>query len=179
MTPKTLNLGNVGGGSSLDVIDWRTASHALVGLKQEPYNWALYRFCGHDEGISSKERQIIKVLTMLVTLFIKIRKFKIKPDTLDGLVRAAMLEFTQPVCGVCHGSGWSVTSAGNSSKECETCKGHGRKKISGRERCRVIGIDHKSYTNSHDEVSKEIMRIISSWEQEIIKNVNDKMGEVA
>ena len=173
MTPKTLNLGNVGGGNSLDVIDWRVASHALVGLKQEPYHWALYRFAGHDD----KEKQIIKALTMLVTLFIKIRRLKIKPDTLDGLVRAAMLEFTQPVCGVCDGSGWVQTNSGQ--KECEHCVGRGRKKISNRERCRVIGINHKNYTNSHDEVSKEIMRIISTWEQEIIKNVNEKMGEVA
>lgn len=179
MTPKTLNIGAVGGGTSLDVIDWRDASHSLVGLKKEPYHWALYRFCGHDSGISSKERTIIRTLTMLVTLFIKVNKFKIKPDTLDGLVRVAMLEFTQPVCGVCHGSGWVAGAAGNANQECESCNGHGRKRMSGRKRCKVIGIDHKNYTNSHDEVSKEIMRIISTWEQKIIKNVNDKMGKVA
>ncbi len=173
MTPKTLNLNNVGGGSSLDVIDWRIASHALVGLKQEAYHWALYRFAGHED----KERNIIRALTMLVTLYIKIQRFKIKPDTLDGLVRAAMLEFTQPVCGVCDGSGWVTTNTG--PQECSHCAGRGRKKVSGRERCRVIGINHKSYTNSHDEVTKEIMRIISTWEQEIIKNVYEKMGKVA
>jgi hypothetical protein len=171
MTPKTLNIGAVGGGSSLDVIDWRTAAHALVGLKQDAYHWALYRFAGHDD----KERSIVRCLTMVITLFIKIKRFKIKPDTLDGIVRAAMLEFTQPVCGTCDGSGWSTDKLG--LKECLSCNGHGRKGISGRERCRVIGIDHKSYTNSHDEVTKEIMRIISTWEQQIIKNVNDKMAE--
>lgn len=173
MTPKTLNLGNVGGGSSVDVIDWRTASHALVGLKQDPYRWALFRFAGHDE----QERNIIRTLTMTVTMLIKIRRFKIKPDTLDGLVRAAILEFTQPVCGVCGGTGWKTDNV--EPKECESCKGKGRKSISNRERCRVIGINHKGYTNSHDEVTKEIMRIISTWEQQIIKNVNDKMEDVA
>lgn len=173
MTPKTLNLSNTGGSGSLDVIDWRVASHALVGLKQDAYHWALYRFVGHED----KERAIIRCLTMTVTLFIKIKRYKIKPDTLDGIVRAAILEFTQPVCGVCHGSGWITDKLG--PKECETCNGHGRKRISGRERCRVIGINHKNYTTSHDEVTKEIMRIISEWEQQIIKNVNEKMGEVA
>lgn len=173
MTPKTLNIGNVGGGSSIDAIDWRTASHALVGLKQDEYHWALFRFAGHEE----KERSIIRTLTMTVTMLIKIRRFKIKPDTLDGLVRAAILEFTQPVCGVCSGSGWVNDSSVN--KECPKCKGKGRKSISNRERCRVIGINHKGYTNSHDEVTKEIMRIISTWEQQIIKNINDKMSDVA
>ena len=173
MTPKTLNLGNTGGGGGLDVIDWRTASHALVGLKKEPYEWALYRFAGHDE----KERNIIRALTMLITLFVKIRRFKIKPDTLDGIVRAAMLEFTQPVCGLCSGSGWITANLG--TQECPKCNGRGRKHISQRERCRVIGIDHKNYANSHDEVTKEIMRLISTWEQQIITNVNEKMKDSA
>ena len=173
MTPKTLNLGAVGGGSSLDVIDWRDASHALVGLPKEAYHWALYRFAGHED----KERTIIRTLTMSVTLLIKIKRFKIKPNTLDGIVRASMLEFTQPVCNECHGSGWVTNS--NGPQECRDCKGRGRKAISNRERCKVIGINHKSYTNNHDEMSKELMRIISTWEQQIIKNVNEKMDEVA
>ena len=173
MTPKTLNLGNVGGGSSLDVIDWRTASHALVGLKQEPYNWALYRFAGHDD----KLRSVIRTLTMTITLFVKIKEFKIKHSTLDGIVRAAIFEFAQPICGVCHGSGVVASSAGNTSQECGFCAGRGRKKISGRERCEIIGIDHKNYTNTHDEVTKQLILIMSTWEQQIIKNVNDKMGE--
>lgn len=173
MTPKTLNLGAIGGGSSLDVIDWRDASHALVGLPKEAYHWALYRFAGHDD----KERTIIRTLTMTVTLLIKIKRFKIKPDTLDGIVRASILEFTQPVCNECSGSGWIINGLGQS--ECNHCKGRGRKSISNRERCKVIGINHKSYTNNHDEVSKELMNIISTWEQRIIKNVNEKMGEVA
>jgi hypothetical protein len=175
LTPKTTNYGATGGGTSLNSIDWRTASHALVGLKQDPYRWALFRFAGHDE----QERNIIRTLTMTVTMLIKIRRFKIKPDTLDGIVRAAMLEFTQPVCGVCHGSGCVAVASVIANQECESCNGHGRKRISGRERCRVIGIDHKNYTNSHDEVTKKIMSIISVWEQQIFKNVNDKMGDVA
>ena len=173
MTPKTLDIGNTGGGSSLDAIDWRVAAHSLSGLNPDACRWALYRYVGHNDKI----RQIIKVLTMTVTLFVKIERFKIKHDTLDGLVRAAILEFIQPVCGVCGGSGWATDKL--EPKECEPCQGRGRKKISGRERCRVIGIDHKNYTNSHDEVSKEIMRIISTWEQQIIKNINEKMGDVA
>ena len=173
MTPKTLNLGAIGDGTSLDVIDWRDASHALVGLKQDAYAWALYRFAGHDD----KERSIVRTLTMTVTLLIKIKRFRIKPETLDGIVRAAILEFTQPVCNECGGSGWVINSLGQS--ECTHCKGRGRKAISNRERCKVIGINHKSYTNNHDEVSKELMRIIATWEQQIIKNVNEKMGEVA
>ncbi|MFT6586068.1 MAG: hypothetical protein ACJAUY_000649 [Cognaticolwellia sp.] len=173
MTPKTSNIGAVGGGSSVDVIDWRDASHSLVGLQQDAYSWALYRFAGHDE----KERTIIRTLTMTVTLLIKIRRFKIKPDTLDGIVRAAILEFTQPVCGECHGSGWVTDHLG--LKECPPCHGKGRKTISKRERCRVIGIKPNSYADSHDEISKELLNIISKWEQLIIKNVNDKMGEVA
>jgi len=173
MTPKTLNLGAIGGGSSLDVIDWRDASHSLAGLPREAYHWALFRFAGHDD----KERSIVRALTMTVTLYIKIKRFKIKPETLDGLVRAAMLEFTQPVCGVCGGSGWVRNNLGPC--ECKPCNGKGRKSVSNRERCKVIGIGHKNYTSNHDEVTKEIMIIISKWEQQIIKNVNDKMGEVA
>jgi effector-binding domain-containing protein len=173
MTPKTLNLGAIGGGTSLDTIDWRDAAHSLVGLNQQAYNWALFRFAGHDD----KERAIVRVLTMTVTLLIKIKRFKIKPDTLDGIVRAAMLEFTQPVCVGCSGSGWSIDSS--IPKECSDCNGRGKKAISNRERCKVIGISHRSYTNNHDEVSKELMNVISTWEQQIIKNVNEKMGEVA
>lgn len=171
MTPKTLNLGNVGGGSSLDAIDWRDASHALVGLKQEAYHWALYRFAGHDD----KLRSVIRTLTMTVTLFVKIKKYKIKHDTLDGIVRAAIFEFSQPVCGVCHGSGWITVNL--MKKDCEFCAGRGRKKLSMRGRCEIIGIDHKNYTNTHDEVTKQLILIMSTWEQQIIKNVNDKMGE--
>jgi hypothetical protein len=173
LTPKTTNYGATGGGTSLDSIDWRDASHSLVGLPKEAYHWALFRFAGHDE----KERNIIRTLTMTITLFIKIKRFKIKVDTLDGLVRAAMLEFTQPVCGVCSGSGWVVDISGPG--KCKPCNGKGRKSVSNRERCKVIGINHKNYTNNHDEVTKEIMIIISKWEQQIINNVNDKMGEVA
>ena len=173
MAPKTTNLNGVGGGTSIDHVDWRDASHALTGLSQPAYAWALYRFAGQEE----KFKQITKNLTMILTLYIKVNRYKVKPETLDGLVRAAMLEFTMPVCGTCHGTGWvSGTKAQN---ECSDCMGRGRKSISTRERCNVIGISHKSYTNTHDLITKEIMRLISDWEQEIIKNVNKKLGEAA
>lgn len=172
MTPKTLNIGAVGGGTSLDSIDWTYAAHSLSGLNNEASNWAFYRYVGHE----NKERNIIRCLTMAVTLFVKIERFKIKPNTLDGIVRAAILEFTQPVCGTCDGTGWSKDKLG--LKECPSCNGHGRKIMSNRERCRVIGMDHKGYKeNSHDVVTKKVMNIISAWDQQIFKNVNEKMGE--
>ena len=98
LTPKSLNLNAVGGGSSLDVIDWRIAAHALVGLPKDATDWALYRFAGHDEKITG----IVKTLSMVLTLFVKINRIKIKPETLQGIVKTAVLEFTQPVCGSRH-----------------------------------------------------------------------------
>jgi len=171
MTPKTLDMSAVGGSTSIRVLDWTDAAHSLAGLKNDEYNWALYCFVGHK----NKERNIIRTLTMTVTLLIKIRKWKIKPETVDGLVRVALLEFTQPVCRTCSGSGWTTDKT--EPTECKPCKGQGRKSISERERGRVIGIDRKSMSEKHKELTKEIMIIISTWEQRIFKNIREKMGE--
>jgi hypothetical protein len=173
LTPKTTNYGATGGGTSLDSVDWTHAAYSLSGLNNEAYHWALFRFAGHDE----KEPSIIRALTRAITIFITTKRFKIKVGNFDGLVRTALMEFIQPVCGLCGGSGWVSDIHGPG--ECKPCNGKGRKPVSTRERCKIIGISHKSYTNSHDEVTKEVMIIISRWEQQIFKNINDKMGEVA
>jgi len=173
LTPKTLNLNAVGGGSSIDVIDWRYAAHALSGLPKEATDWALFRFAGHDDKFNT----IVRTLTMVVTLYIKINRFKIKPETLNGIVRSAILEFIQPVCNECSGTGWVIIKV--DKEECSKCRGRGRKIISNRERCRVIGITSTSYCNNHDIVTKEILHIISRWEVIIIKNIREKMGDVA
>lgn len=173
MTPKTLNIGEVGGSSAADKINEFTAAHSLAGLSDDASRWAYYNYV----GIEKEERKIIRTLTMTVTLFVKIEKYRIKPDTLDGIVRAAMLEFTQPICGVCSGSGWINDKL--RPKQCENCGGHGRKLMSQRQRCRIIGIDTKSYLNSHDDVAKKTMQLIAEWEQQIFKNIREKIGEVA
>lgn len=176
MAPKTINYNSAGGGTSIDAIDWRTAAHSLVGLSKDANNWALYRFVGQDEKLKS----VYRSLSMSISLFIKINRFKIKPHTLDGLIRAAVHEHTKPmtVCKACNGAK-VIINAQKQVVECESCYGRGVKVISKRERCAVIGINHKSYSDTHDSVSKELLRIIGSWEQAIIKNVNEKMGDAA
>jgi hypothetical protein len=114
---------------------------------------------------------------MNIVLFIKVNRFKLKPETLDGLITAAVLEYVQPVCGVCDGAGYM--NEPDNQGECTKCKGRGRKVISKRFRGEVIGINHKSYSNSHDEVSKELTRIVGTWEQQIMANIHSKMGDVA
>ncbi|WP_299262920.1 hypothetical protein [uncultured Psychrosphaera sp.] len=174
LTPKTINLeGSSGGSKTIDSIDWTTAAHALVGLSKDANNWALYRFAGHDEKLKS----VYRSLSMNIVLFIKINRYKLQPETLDGLIKAAVLEYIQPVCGVCNGAGY--TNELNNQGECIQCKGRGRKLFSKRFMCEVIGINHKSYSNSHDEVSKELIRIVGTWEQQIMSNIHSKMGEVA
>ncbi len=170
LSVKTVNYNSTGKGSNdEDIIDWRTAAHSLVGLSKEVSDWAFYRFAGHDEKINT----ITRTLVMLVTLYVKINKYKIKPETLMGIVKASILEFTMPVCRECSGSGW-ILQKGNQT-ECVTCNGQGRKIVSNRERCKVIGINKAAYTANHDTVTKEIMKIISGWEGKIIKNVTEKM----
>ena len=144
-----------------------------MGLSKEAENWALYNFAGQDAKIKS----VYRSLSMCIALFIKINRYKIKPETLDGLIQSAVLEFTQPVCLVCNGTGYIVTK--EKQGECGKCKGRGRAQISKRERCLVIGINHKSYSDTHDTITKELIRLIGSWEEEIIRNVNQKMGDAA
>ena len=132
-------------------------------------------------GEETRLNRVVRSLTMHATLFVKIRQYKIKPDTLSGLVMAAVHEFVQPVCGECDGSGLAPgQKATNLNAEiCIKCHGRGRKPISNRSRCKIIGIGHKSYTSAHDEVSKELLRLIAGWESDIFKNIREKMGEVA
>jgi len=174
MAPKAINYDAVGGGSSLDVIDWRDAAHSLVGLSTDAGNWALYRFAGQEE----KRHRIVRSLAMNITLFIKLRRYKIKQETLDGIINAAIFEFELPLCGVCDGSGIKI-NAEREFRDCSPCRGRGRKSLSMRKRATIIGIDHTSYTNNHDEVAKALMSIIATWEQQIIKNVNKKAEDVA
>lgn len=177
LTTKTLNLTGTFGGSGQDVIDWRTAAHALAGLPSCPTNWAYFRYVGEETRLN----RVVRSLTMHATLFVKIRQYKIKPDTLNGLVMAAVHEFVQPVCGECDGSGLAPgQKATNLDAEiCNHCHGRGRKPISNRSRCKIIGIGHKSYSSTHDEVTKELLRLISEWESDIFKNIREKMCEVA
>ena len=170
--PKTINYKSGGSGTSNvdDVIDWRTAAHSLQGLPQEITNWAFYRFAGQDELLD----RVVKSLIAYTTMFAKLKRYKIKLDTLEGIVRVAIAEFTQPSCITCEGSGYK-----DQEQEiiCGTCYGAGRKLMSKRKRCKVIGIDHKGYSASHDNVVKEISRLLSEWESQIIKNVRRKMSE--
>jgi len=177
LTTKTLNLTGTFGGSGQDVIDWRTAAHALAGLPQCQTNWAYFRYVGEETRLN----RVVRSLTMHATLFVKIRQYKIKPDTLSGLVMAAVHEFVQPVCGECDGSGLAPGQKATNLEAdiCVKCHGRGRKPISNRSRCKIIGIGHKSYTSAHDEVTKELLRLIAEWERDIFKNIHVKMGDVA
>lgn len=175
LTTKTLNLtGTNGGAKTIDSIDWTTAAHAMAGLPQVQTNWAYYRFVGDEKRLS----QIVKALTMQITLFIKINRYRLKPETVNGLVMAAIYELIQPMCGECNGSGFINPNSQNPT-ECPVCHGHGRKMLSKRKRCKLIGIDHKSFTDRHDEVIKELMRIIFGWEIDIFNNIHEKMREAA
>lgn len=177
LTTKTLNLTGTFGGSGQDVIDWRTAAHALVGLPQCQTNWAYFRYVGEETRLN----KVVRSLTMHITLFVKIKRFKVKPETLNGIVMSAIYEHVQPVCNECEGSGLAPgQKATNLNAEiCIKCHGRGRKPVSNRSRCKIIGIDKKSYTSSHDEITKELLRLIAGWESDIFKNIREKMGEVA
>lgn len=177
LTTKTLNLTGTFGGSGQDVIDWRTAAHALAGLAQCQTNWAYFRYVGEETRLN----RVVRSLTMHATLFVKIRQYKIKPETLNGLVMSAIYEHVQPVCNDCEGSGLAPGQSPLSPNPdiCIKCHGRGRKEVSTRCKCKIIGIGHKSYTSTHDEVSKELIRLISQWESDIFKNIHAKMGDVA
>ncbi|WP_417623058.1 hypothetical protein [Parasphingorhabdus sp.] len=175
LTTKTLNLTGTFGGSGQDVIDWRAAAHALAGLPPCQTSWAYFRYVGEETRL----KRVVRSLTMHATLFIKIRQYKIKPDTLNGLVMSAVYEHVQPVCGECDGSGLAPGEKATSINPeiCTHCHGRGRKPISKRSRCQIIGINHKSYSCAHDEVTKELLRLISEWERDIFKNIHEKMAE--
>lgn len=177
LTTKTLNLTGTFGGSGQDVIDWRTAAHALAGLPPCQTNWAYFRYVGQE----TKLKLVVRSLTMHITLFVKIKQYKVKPETLNGIVMAAIYEFVQPVCGECDGSGLAPgQKATNLNADiCVKCHGRGRKPISNRNRCKIIGIGHKSYTSSHDDITKELIRLITGWESDIFKNIREKMEDVA
>lgn len=177
LTTKTLNLTGTFGGGGPDVIDWRTAAHALAGLPQCQTNWAYFRYVGEETRL----KRVVRSLTMHTTLFVKIRQYKLKPETLNGLVMSAIYEHVQPVCNECEGSGLAPgqKTTNLEAEICVKCHGRGRKPISNRSRCKIIGIGHKSYTSAHDEVSKELLRLITGWESDIFKNIREKMGEVA
>lgn len=177
LTTKTLNLTGTFGGSGQDVIDWRTAAHALAGLPSCPTNWAYFRYVGEETRLD----RVVRSLTMHITLFVKIRQYKIKPDTLNGIVLASVYEFVQPVCGECDGSGLAPGQKATNldAAMCTKCHGTGRKPLSNRSRCKIIGIGHKSYSSTHDEVTKELLRLISEWESAIFKNIRLKMGDEA
>jgi hypothetical protein len=118
---------------------------------------------------------------MHITLFIKIKRYKVKTETLNGIVMSAVYEFVQPVCGECDGSGLAPGQIATNldAQICIKCHGRGRKPVSTRSRCKIIGIGHKSYTDSHDDITKELLRLIADWESDIFKNIRVKMGEVA
>lgn len=177
LTTKTLNLTGTFGGSGQDVIDWRTAAHALAGLPQCQTNWAYFRYVGEETRLN----RVVRSLTMHITLFIKIKRYKVKPETLNGIVMAAVYEFVQPVCGECDGSGLAPGQIATNldAQICIKCHGRGRKPVSTRSRCKIIGIGHKSYTDSHDDITKELLRLITGWESDIFKNIRVKMGDEA
>lgn len=177
LTTKSLSLTGTFGGSGQDVIDWRTAAHALAGLPPCQTSWAYFRFVGEETRL----KRVVRSLTMHATVFIKIREYKIKPETLNGLVMSAIYEYIQPVCAECDGSGLAPgqSSLNPNPNICTRCYGRGREAFSKRNRCKIIGIDHKSYSSRHDEVIKEIMRLISEWERDIFRNIFEKMVDVA
>lgn len=203
LTTKTINLrGSQGGGKSWDDIDWQTVAHSIVGIPKAAEHWLWFSYVGH----TGRYKSIYRELSMAITMFIKINRMKLTSKTLDGLIREAILVYTN-ICHFCHGSG-SVFS--NSSVEfrvstqklgegknapkvnvryaaiiepekvkCLACNGAGHSKRSHRGRCKVIGIDHKSYSHSHETVSSELVKIIGTWEQQIHSNIRKKLSDVA
>ncbi|NRA60836.1 MAG: hypothetical protein HRU25_07965 [Psychrobium sp.] len=150
---------------NLDVIDWRAAAYSLCGLKVDPTNWALYRYVGNQ----NKRASITRSLIMSLSLFIKINRFKVRPETLEGLINAAILEHERPVCRECHGSGLTKLK-----RVCQPCDGRGRIKISKLKRCRIIGVNKNAYSNSYEVINTEVLRIIANWELEIDENVKKR-----
>ncbi|MBM7070891.1 hypothetical protein JQC92_02395 [Shewanella sp. 202IG2-18] len=178
MSPKTINYKSGGSGTANvdDVIDWRVAAHSLKGLSPEITNWAFYRFGGHDE----KLEKVVKALMAYANIFVKMNKSKIKLETIEGIVRMTVAEFTQPVCLTCEGTG-CIKLKPEDEVICGTCYGNGRKLMSKRHKCKVVGIDHKSYTDKHDGLSRMISKLLGDWETKIFKNVYSMMedGETA
>lgn len=172
---KTLSLTGSFGGSGQNVIDWRTAAHALAGLSQEKTNWAYLVYVGEETRLKS----VISAINVHAQSFVKRKQYRIKPETVNGLAKAAVYEFIQPVCGICDGSGLAPgQKPTNPNPEvCTKCHGRGRVTVSKRSKCQIIGIGHKSYTDNHDNTIKEIMRVIAEWENDIFANIHAKMGE--
>lgn len=167
LSPKTINLNGSGHYRSVDALDWQDAAHALVGLSPEASAWAFYRFAGQDAQLCA----VKNALMAYAVIFVKIAQYRMKYSTIEGLVNASIVEFTQPLCGACKGAGINEFK----SVECPVCQGHGRMLMSLRKRCKIIGIDHRSFSARHDAVCKELLRLIAQWEAEIMANVYQKM----
>lgn len=168
LTPRAKQIDGMGfGGAPTWKFEDRVA--LLAGLKGPALDWAYYRYCGHE----SRLLPVLRHIQFCIDIYCGVNKIRIKRETRAGIVKVAMMDITATICQSCGGNGYHersvITCDGNTieKSECPSCKGRGRDRLSGREIAVVCGIDHKSWTKTHDALLYESTRQLVALEHEV------------
>lgn len=162
LTPRAKQIDGMGfGGTPVWKFDDRVA--LLSGLKGPALDWAYYRYCGHE----AKLLPVLRYLQMSIDVYCGINRIKIKRETRAGIISVAISDYMAPVCTECDGAGLVKKHAYSAEVVCDKCHSSGRKRMSGRQICKVCNIDHKNWGSNHDSLLYETTRLISSLEHRI------------
>lgn len=178
LTPRAKQIDGMGfGGAPAWKFEDRVA--LLAGLKGPALDWAYYRYCGHD----SRLLPVLRHIQLCIDMYCGVNKIRIKRETRAGIVKVAMMDITATICQSCGGNGYherqvithdanNLNDLSTEKYECPSCRGTGRNRLSGREMALLCGIDHKSWTNTHDVLLYESTRLLVALDIEVYSNAH-------
>ncbi len=169
LTPRAKQIDGMGfGGTPTWKFEDRIA--LLAGLKGPALDWAYYRYCGHEARLLP----VLRHIQCCIDMYCGINRIRIKRETRAGIIQVAMMDMTATVCTSCGGAGYHTRvipkcapGISTENHECTSCRGTGRNRLSGREMAIECGIDHKSWTKTHDALLFEATRLLVALDLDV------------
>lgn len=182
LTPSGVNLASSHSGGVPEITAEEIAG-CLAGVSLGASYYAHYLYIGCNDYQAALEREIVLELAgMLSQRTDKLgRPIQIKkPGTLRGVARLVVYELDSDFarCRQCKGTkGKTIvhrTSAGYASEwqDCKQCNGSGQRRISQRERAKVVGIDHMTWKTSVSRWYDDALRLLWEWDKEVRTAIN-------
>lgn len=159
------------GGRGLSTLTNEEIIGALAGIPSLAADWIYFHYM-NDRSIESR---VIGNLYLDSAAFAKSEGFRMKADTVYGLVKAIIFEVSQPACPTCHGVG--IDYFDHAGQPCKSCAGTGRRRLSVSEVSRQAMISKQSFTDNHRSVMNYIASVIGEMERLVSAHVSRHLAD--
>jgi len=169
---KSPNLSSQPRSSGVEALSNEEIISCLAGVPASSADWIYFQYM-NDRSL---EDRVTKHLFTDADEYVKTSGYRLRKETVYGLVKVAISEARSPVCPVCNGNAYKELVKAHDMK-CPHCHGTGKNQLTIRAICRTANIDNKAYSRNHQDVLNHICSTIGDIERSVANHVAMQLSE--